>query len=249
MTPTEKDDYNQLQIDKELVTGSHLTRLTELWQDVHFLKADGLCGPITRKSVLDGGSDDEVAEGDTDPLRVIRTWPDFHGPLDAFPRNRREIYKMLGNPANGGKADRKWVRENIRTYRKKHALPGVDPHRYVKMHRLMEPYAREAMARATSVSDYVVDRFGCYVFRLMRSVNRLSLHSWGWAFDINPHENFSKRYASIEKVPAPWSEEWYLTWPNGMDKAFVDAIKSVGFSWGGDWRTFKDPMHFELVVS
>lgn len=242
MSGHEADEYNQSQLDLFALEGRHLTRLTEHWQRDHFLKVDGKCGPVTLESVLG----DEFVDMGTDP--IIQTWEPFHGPLAKLPSNRSDVYELLGNPANGGKPDKKWVKENIRTYRKDHALPGVDPHRYVKMHKLMEPYAREALLRAASVSDYKITRFGDYVFRLMRSANRLSYHSFGWAFDINSQDNFPRRYDSAEEAPKPWMPEWYDTWPNGMDRAFVEAIKSVGFSWGGDWKTFKDPMHFELVL-
>lgn len=237
------DDYNQGQIDKEALAGEHLTKLTELWQSSHFLQTDGKCGPNTLESILgEPPADDEV----TEPTR--QTWEPFEGPIGYLPQNRRGVYNIFGNPSNGSKVDKRWYKENIRTFRKAMALPGVDPHRYVKLHKLAEPYVREALRRAQSVSDYKIITFGAYNFRLIRGVNRLSYHSWGIAFDINPAQNPAIRYEKAAEKPEPFSEEWHSLRPYAMDKPFVDAIKSVGFGWGGDWNTFADDMHFELVL-
>ena len=173
------DEYNQNQIDKGAVTGEVLTKLTEFWQGEHFLKADGKCGPETLKGITEDTVLDVVDDAETDP--TIQVWDAFDGPLPYLPRDRKDVYALFGDPSNGSKADRKWVKENIRTFRKAMALPGVDPHRYVKLHRLAEPYVREALRRAASVSDYQITRFGAYNYRLMRSKNRLSYHSWGIA--------------------------------------------------------------------
>lgn len=248
-----RDEYNQFQIDSRELRGKHLSFLTEFWQRGHDLKADGYCGPKTLESILEnvivggiGGTIDTIDDTPTDPARQL--WAPFHGPLAELPQNRADVYRIFGNPANGGKVDKKWRRENIRTYRKAHALPGVDPHRYVKLHRLAEPYFREALRRAALVSDYKIHTFGDFVFRLMRSKNRLSYHSFGIAMDINSDDNPPIRYNTAAEAPEPWSEEWHRIRPRGMPREFVEAIKSVGFSWAGDWSRFKDDMHFELVL-
>ena len=244
-----RDDYNQLQIDKEIFTGEHLTKLTELWQRDHSLEIDGKCGPATLKSIL-GDEITEVAEADTDPLRRIGEWEPFYGPLDYLPRNRADLYKLLGNPSNGSKVNKAWYKENIREFRKEHALPGVPPHRYIKMHKLVEPYAREALRRAALVSDYTIHTFGDFVYRHIRhggAGTPLSYHSWGAAFDVNPQDNKAKSFPEGE-APDPWSDEWLEIWPRGVDRAFVEAIESVGWSWGGRWSKFKDGMHFQLSI-
>jgi hypothetical protein len=176
-------------------------------------------------------------------------WGDFQGPLMKLPSNRRDVYRIFGDPGGGMKVDKKWFKENIRTYRKAMALPGVPPHRYIKIHKLAEPYMREALRRATEACpDYEIRKFACFNYRLMRKGNRLSYHSWGIAMDINPDENPAIRYKRPQDKPVPFSEEWCELRPNAMPQAFVEAIKSVGFAWGGDWRTFADDMHYELVL-
>jgi hypothetical protein len=235
----EANIYNQRQLDMKQVAGSHLTKLTRLYQGENHLKVDGYCGPQTLKH-LTGVHEDT---GETKQI-----WEVFDGPLDHLPRNRRDVYKIFGDPSNGSKVDKHWYKQNIRTYRKAMALPGVDPNRYVKLHRLAEPYVREALLRTQSVSDYKITRFGDFNYRLMKAANRLSYHAFGIAFDINPEDNKAIRYRHSRDKPEPFSDEWWGVYPKGMPKSFVDAIKSVGFGWGGDWSTFSDAMHFELVL-
>jgi hypothetical protein len=241
------DDYNQKQIDSEKFTGEHLTKLTEFWQEEHFLTADGKCGPNTLNNILKNDVVDGIDDADTDPLIDIKE--PFDGPLDYIPRTRKDVYAIFGDPSNGEKVNKAWEKENIRTFRKAMALPGVDPHRYVKIHKLAEPYMREAMRRAMEACpDYVIDKFACFNYRLMRSSNRLSYHSWGIAMDINPDDNPAIRYDSAADKPVPFSDEWHRLRPRAMPRAFIEAIKSAGFAWGGDWKTFADDMHFELVL-
>jgi hypothetical protein len=92
------DDYNQLQINEGLITGAHITKLAEFWQDSHFLTTDGKCGPTTLKSILSDEVVDVVSEADTNP--TMQLWEAFDGPLEHLPRNRRDVYKIFGDPAN-----------------------------------------------------------------------------------------------------------------------------------------------------
>lgn len=70
---------------------------------------------------------------------------------------------------------------------------------------------------------------GCFNIRKMRKANSWSLHSWGIAIDINAFEN--QMYTEGK-----------------FSKEFIQCWKSAGFDWGGDWKTRKDPMHFQLKV-
>jgi hypothetical protein len=247
---TTKNDYNQQQMDTGSLRGRHLTLLAEFWQRNHELSPDGYCGPATIDSISSKLAEGELPTFDDEtPTPVTRqNWPVFEGPIGFLPNNRRQVYEVFGNPSNGSKVDKKWKKENIRTFRKKMALPGVDPYRYVKLHKLAEPYVREALRRAAEVSEYKIITFGAFNFRLMRHANRLSYHSFGIAFDINPAQNPAIRYRTVAEAPEPFSDEWHLLRPYAMDQPFVEAIKSAGFGWGGDWSTFKDDMHFELVL-
>lgn len=237
---SDSSTFNQRQIVLGKLLPSHLTSLTRLWQKHHGLHADGR---LTNEVIT---SLRNVENEDTDPSIF---WETFDGPLVRLPKNRSEVYKIFGDPSDGRKVSKAWYRENIRTYRKDHALPGVNPRRYVKLHKLAEPYVREALRRAQQASDYKIHAFGDFVYRHQRHDPRrpLSYHSFGIAFDINPKDNKAQRFKSKLAVPPPWSPDWMKIWPNGMDRAFVEAIESVGFRWGGRWKPWTDKMHFELI--
>lgn len=82
-------------------------------------------------------------------------------------------------------------------------------------------------------------------------VKRLSNHSLGIAFDINPIEN--PYVDNPEESPHLWRTE-----PIGSsyDPQAVGTItrpiamifQEYGFDWGGDWRTAKDFQHFDFNI-
>lgn len=186
-------------------------------------------------------TDAEMSEAE----REIDLAPGFDGPLQRIPRNRAEVYATFGDPGKGT-PDQEWEKANIITVRD---LPGV-PHRwYFQCHRLAEPYIREALRRALLVDpDYEIERAASFVFRHQRHDPKrpLSYHSWGIAFDVDPGLNSGKTFAP-DKTPIPFSKEWNKQWPKGLSRPFVEAVESVGFAWGGRWKGYCDPMHFEFV--
>jgi hypothetical protein len=74
---------------------------------------------------------------------------------------------------------------------------------------------------------------GGYSDRNIAGTNTKSLHSLGYAIDIDPVQNpvqsndGSMQYALPAKVRA--------------------LAKKYGLSWGGDWSSYKDPMHFSVA--
>lgn len=68
---------------------------------------------------------------------------------------------------------------------------------------------------------------GCFNVRKKRGLSSQSLHSWGIAIDVNQAWN------QLGKEP---------TLSAGFVKCFTDA----GFFWGGNFKSRKDGMHFEL---
>ena len=69
---------------------------------------------------------------------------------------------------------------------------------------------------------------GVFHIRKTTKGTSMSLHSWGIAIDVNASSN---RYG---KVPT-------------LSEDFVKCFTSAGFEWGGDWRLYKDGMHFQLA--
>lgn len=73
---------------------------------------------------------------------------------------------------------------------------------------------------------------------------RLSLHSWGIAFDVNPATN---PYGAFLRTPCD-----PITGDAGMDVyydlpvPFIETMEEAGFVWGGRWKK-SDPMHFQAA--
>ncbi len=233
------ESYNRREMDAGDLTWEMITKLGRHWQETHGLKADGYIGPSTQSSLM------PPEPPKPPPSDVV--WTPWDGPLRSQPRSRTEVYEMFGNPGVGD-ADQAWVRENIIECHGNTRLPGVPSKWYVKLNKHIEPYAREALRRASISSAYEIERFGGFVFRHQRhdSSQPLSYHSWGICFDVNSSDNGAKSYKAGE-APVPWSAEWMRIWPKGVDEAFVLAMESCGFSWGGRWSTFVDPMHFQFT--
>lgn len=165
----------------------------------------------------------------------------FDGPLGDIPHSRRGVYEVFGNPG-AGSVDSAWERRNMTLA----SFPELERKLYV--HKLMEPYLREALRRCRFANVAgEIERIGCFNFRHQRHdpSRPLSYHAWGIAVDINPSKNRVVRFKAGEK-PEPFSDEWRDIWPDGLSRELVEAFKSVGFSWGGDWKHFCDSHHFEL---
>jgi D-alanyl-D-alanine carboxypeptidase len=186
-------------------------------------------------------------------------WEPFDGPAERQPRNRSELVAMAGSPGRG-QPDPEWERENIVELHEKwnNRLPGVPAKLYVQANRIVVPYLFEGLRRAgIACPDYAIERIGCYVFRHTRHDPDLplSIHSWGWAADINSHRNFARSFPR-GKGPKAWSVDWFKVWPEGLPRLFVEAMASCGWAWGSDWdedglsedHTFFDPMHFEWIA-
>lgn len=161
------------------------------------------------------------------------------------PRDRAEATALFGDPGRGEVADPAWRRASIVELHGGTAIPGLERW-YFQTHRLVEPFMRAAFAAANAAAPGYITRAASFVFRRVRHEPSapLSYHSWGIAVDINSADN-GGRY--IKRPPAPWSPAWLKLWPRGMPRGVVEAFEAQGFSWGGRWRGFSDPMHFEWV--
>lgn len=83
-------------------------------------------------------------------------------------------------------------------------------------------------------------------YRTVAGTERLSLHAYGLAIDINPLQNpyikgeiILPRHASYDPhAPGTLTEK----------SAVVQLFKSYGFTWGGDWLDRIDYQHFEYPL-
>ncbi|MDP3427027.1 MAG: M15 family metallopeptidase [Humidesulfovibrio sp.] len=73
------------------------------------------------------------------------------------------------------------------------------------------------------------------VWRVIAGTNRLSMHSFGIALDVNP----DLPYWRWEKHPETMPDQCKAFPPE-----ILDAFETEGFIWGGKWASF-DLMHFE----
>jgi hypothetical protein len=244
--PINYDDavnYNGREIADGDFSREMIVRLVEAWQVSNKLTVDGKCGSTTQASILATIPPPAVVSGG---------WAPWDGPLAKQPANRTEVYAMFGTP---GDEKSEWARQNIIEVQGVKAWPGVPGKWYVKIHKDVEPYAREGLRRAAASSPYVIERCGGYVYRFAQFNPKfgLSYHASGLALDFDDNRNGARRIAPKD-LPKPWSPEWMKIWPKGVDEQFVLAMASCGWHWGGYWNlpgrdglVFVDNMHFDWV--
>lgn len=63
----------------------------------------------------------------------------------------------------------------------------------------------------------------------------LSPHAFGVAIDIRPDLNSDYHKSSSDDCD------------HKMPQCIINSFKDAGFTWGGDWSTYCDPMHFEYI--
>jgi hypothetical protein len=93
----------------------------------------------------------------------------------------------------------------------------------------------EALAARPDIRARLLPLSGTFAWRAIAGTERLSMHSFGAAIDLNAKRN------------TYW--QWYKgSDPLGLRKAFpaevVEVFERHGFIWGGKWAEF-DIMHFE----
>lgn len=178
---------------------------------------------------------------DYNDLKVGDVFEPFDAPYPV-PRTRAQAVALYGVPGKS-KLDRTWERENMIVARD---LPAA-PLGKLYVHRKAEECLREALRRSHLVcAGYKIQRLGCFSFRHQRHdpSRPLSYHAFGVAVDIDPALN---RAARLQQVDC-FSDEWHDIWPDGLPHSFVRTWESCGWTWGGRWRPFVDPMHFQLVA-
>ncbi len=86
----------------------------------------------------------------------------------------------------------------------------------------------------------------CYCDRNKTGSKQKSKHAYGLAIDINPVENpIHKKGITMPKNHSMASGKGIIRYDNSKGEKVIKLFKKYGFSWGGNWRSAKDYMHFE----
>ncbi len=93
--------------------------------------------------------------------------------------------------------------------------------------------------RHPELKPYVSNIGGTYKWRVVKGTNRLSLHSYGIAIDINVAQSNYWQWDCECK-----DEKRKLNYTNRIPQLIVDIFEKYGFIWGGKWYHY-DTMHFE----
>lgn len=100
-------------------------------------------------------------------------------------------------------------------------------------------------------TSMAADNTSAFNYRVIDGTNRISLHSYGLAIDINPLYNPYVRDMDGKTIVTPVNGaqyadrtldcEYYIK----KDDICYQAFISRGFTWGGEWKTQKDYQHFQ----
>jgi len=83
-------------------------------------------------------------------------------------------------------------------------------------------------------------------YRKVTGGKSLSMHSYGFAIDINPVQNPYFKGSIV----LPEGAIYNPVAPGTLTAAspIVKTFKRLGWGWGGEWKSLKDYQHFEKVA-
>lgn len=149
----------------------------------------------------------------------------------------KELNEYYGNP--DADADRKpdlaWWEERTKVFDMPFSLRGCwngQLYKHLRFHRLVGPVIVDALREVSAELKVQAMRWNelgdALNVRLMKADPLMSTHSWGIAIDLNPSK-------------ACWQCDPYNQHP-----CIIEAFKSRGFIWGGDWpKSHWDGQHFQ----
>ncbi len=83
-------------------------------------------------------------------------------------------------------------------------------------------------------------------FRLKTSKNGLSNHSYGFAIDLNPLQNpYQRRGITLPLNRNENIVTGRIRNTEETGKKVIAIFRKYGWTWGGNWRSLKDFMHFQ----
>lgn len=151
--------------------------------------------------------------------------------------------EFYGNPrGRNGQPSPKWMSENlVKVIPPYQMFYAGQPIKSFQMHkkcaadtvRALELINQAAKGSKNLLTESGANVFGgSFNFRLMRGGNRLSMHSWGCAIDLDPANN-----ALHDETPK------FAKYP-----FVIEAFEKVGAVWGGRWAGRScDGMHFQFA--
>jgi hypothetical protein len=171
-----------------------------------------------------------ATDGEPTRARLLFDGDDV-GEAQDGPARPGELKARFGEPAVALPYGEDWVRLDPGFLRRHIVTRRVPLLGAATCHRRMIGALRSAMAelRRRGLGHLVdaAEYAGCYAPRRIQPSGTLSLHAWGLAVDLNAASN-------------PVGGE------SNQDSRLVRAMERHGFSWGGDFPTVPDPMHFEF---
>jgi D-alanyl-D-alanine carboxypeptidase len=92
----------------------------------------------------------------------------------------------------------------------------------------------------------LADNTSAFNCRLVPGTNVWAQHAYGLAVDINPFENPEIQGGQVDPAAAAaWADRSRVSPAMIKDgDAAWRAFRAIGWTWGGDWRSLKDYMHF-----
>jgi len=90
-------------------------------------------------------------------------------------------------------------------------------------------------------------------YRKVKDTDKLSLHAYGRAIDINPLQNPYIRYRDGQEIIFPPKTKWNPKIPGTLtkDAEIIKFMKSRGWQWGGHWTKqggVTDYMHLQKAA-
>jgi D-alanyl-D-alanine carboxypeptidase len=114
------------------------------------------------------------------------------------------------------------------------------------------PIEQMSVTRLEEVDDHPTGDFngtGSFVCRPAVGSENWSMHAYGLAIDVNPfHNPYLKADLVIPELASAYTDREDVR--AGMIFAgdvVVEAFADIGWTWGGDWNTLKDWMHFSTT--
>jgi len=105
---------------------------------------------------------------------------------------------------------------------------------------VLEDIEGAGMAHLIDRADYG----GTYCCRMVRGGNQWSPHSWGIAIDLNVHHIVR---GGVERRDSATNFQCTAAQIAPSLRTLAAFFNARGFSWGGHWKCYFDPMHFEAT--